>query len=49
MDISLWIALGAAVLVVGYLLVTYAFYYQSREADKHIDYSKMKKWKDDED
>ena len=48
MDMPLWIALGVGALVVGYLLVTYAFYYQSREKDKHIDYSKMKAWKDDE-
>jgi hypothetical protein len=48
MDIAVWIAIGVGVLVIGYLLVTYAFYYQSRELDKKIDYSKMKEWKDDE-
>ena len=40
------IALGAAAIVV-YLLVTLAFYLQSRELDKHIDYNKMKRWNDD--
>lgn len=50
MDTTLWIALGVAVtLVVGYLLVMRVFYRQSRELDKQVDYSKIKKWKDDED
>jgi len=50
MNTSLWIALGVAViLVVGYLLVMRIFYRQSRELDKQIDYSKIKKLKDDED
>jgi hypothetical protein len=35
--------------VVGYLLVMRIFYRQSRELDKQIDYSKIKKLKDDED
>jgi low affinity Fe/Cu permease len=50
MNTTLWIALGVAVLlVVGYLLVMRIFYRQSRELDKQIDYSKIKKMKDDED
>jgi len=50
MTSTLWIALGAAaILVVGYLLIMRVFYRQSRELDKQIDYGKIKKWKDDED
>ena len=43
------IAVGVAlVAVLGYLLVMRVFFRQSAELDKHIDYSKMKEWKDDE-
>lgn len=49
MDLPFWLVITVATLVVGYLLITYAFYFQSRELDKKIDYSKMKAWKDDED
>jgi hypothetical protein len=45
-----FISVGVALLaVVGYLLVMRVFYRESKELDKHIDYSKMKEWKDDED
>jgi low affinity Fe/Cu permease len=50
MNTTLWIALGVAILLVlGYLLVMRVFFRQSRDLDKQIDPSKMKKWKDDED
>lgn len=43
------IALGVAlVVVVLYVLVMRIFFRESRELDRHIDYSKMKEWKDDE-
>jgi hypothetical protein len=34
--------------VVGYLLVMRVFFRESKELDKHIDYDKMKAWKDEE-
>ena len=44
-----FIALGVAVVaVIGYLLVMRVFFRESAEADKHIDYAKMKKWKDED-
>jgi len=50
MNTTLWIALGVAViLVVGYVLVMRVFYRQGRDLDKQIDYTKIKKLKDDED
>ena len=39
----------ALVAVVGYVLVMRVFFRESKELDKHIDYSKMKKWEEDED
>ncbi len=43
------IALGVAlVVVVLYVLVMRIFFRESRELDRHIDYSKVKEWKDDE-
>ena len=39
----------ALVVVVGYVLVMRVFFRESKELDKKIDYTKMKKWKDDED
>lgn len=38
----------ALVVVVGYLLVMRVFFRESKEMDKHIDYSKMKEWKDED-
>ncbi|MEO5694004.1 MAG: hypothetical protein ABIQ72_12840 [Usitatibacter sp.] len=43
--ISVAVALLA---VVGYVLVMRVFFRDSKEADKHIDLSKMKEWKDDD-
>jgi len=44
------IAVGVAVIVVvGYVLVVRVFFKDSEQLDKKIDYSKMKKVKDDED
>jgi len=42
-------AVIAAVLVIGYLLVMRVFFRNSRELDQHVDLTKMKVWKDDED
>ena len=43
------IALGVAIAaVVIYVLVMRVFFKESKELDKHIDYSKMKKWKDED-
>jgi low affinity Fe/Cu permease len=50
MTSTLWIALGVAVVVVvGYLLVMRVFYRQGRELDQQIDYTKIKKLKDEDD
>ena len=50
MNSTLWTALGVAVIVVaGYLLVMRYFFRRSREIDKQIDFSKIRKLKDDED
>jgi hypothetical protein len=42
-------AVIAAILVIGYLLVMRVFFRNSRELDQHVDLTKMKVWKDDED
>ena len=45
-----WILAAVAVVaLLGYALVMGAFFKRSREADKHVDYSKIRPWKDDED
>ena len=45
-----WILLFVAVLVLlGYVVVMRAFFQRSRDADKQVDYSKIRPWKDDED
>jgi low affinity Fe/Cu permease len=50
MNTTLWIALGVAVtVVVVYVLVMRVFYRRGRGLDKQIDYTKIKKLKDDED
>ena len=47
---TLWIAVGVAVLaVVVYVLVMRVFYRRSRELEKEIDYTKIKKLKDEYD
>ena len=38
----------ALVAVIGYVLVMRVFFRESNELDKKIDFSKMKKWEDDE-
>jgi low affinity Fe/Cu permease len=44
-----FIAVGVAlVAVIGYVIVMRVFYRESTELDKHIDYSKMKEWKDED-
>lgn len=46
---TLWIVLSVvAVVVVIYLLTMRVFFRQSRDADKHIDMSKVREWKDDD-
>jgi len=48
MDPLVMFGVVAAILVVGYLLVMRVFFKDSKELDKKIDYSKMKKWKDED-
>lgn len=49
MTTTLWILLGVAALVVlGYVLAMRNLHRKSREIDKQIDYSKVRKWEDDE-
>ncbi len=49
MNNVMMIALGVGVIVVvGYVLVVRVFFKDSKELDKKIDYSKMKKVQDDE-
>jgi low affinity Fe/Cu permease len=38
----------AVVAVIGYALVMRIFYRESKELDRHIDYGKMKEWKDED-
>ena len=46
---TVWIFVAvAAVVILGYFVVMRVFFQESRELDKKIDYSKMKKWQDDE-
>jgi signal transduction histidine kinase len=49
LDTTLWIVLGigAAVMVI-YFVTMRVFFRQSRDADKKIDYSKVREWKDEE-
>ena len=50
MNHTLWIFVAvAAILIVGYFVTMRVFFKESKELDKKIDLSKMKKWKDDED
>jgi hypothetical protein len=46
--ILMFVAVAAA-LVLGYFLVMRVFFKESKELDQHIDLTKMKVWKDDED
>ena len=41
------LAVGALV-VLGYVLVMRVFFKESEELDKNIDYTKMKKWQDED-
>jgi len=41
------LAVGALV-VLGYVLVMRVFFKESRQLDKKIDFTKMKKWKDED-
>ena len=47
---TVWIFLAVAgLLAVFYFIVVRVFFKESKELDKKIDHSKMKKWEDDED
>jgi hypothetical protein len=47
---TLWILLaGAVIVVLSYLVVMRVFFQRSREADKQVDYTKIRPWKDEED
>ena len=43
-----WLVVGGVAIVVIYLLVMRVFFRESKEADKHIDYSKVREVKDDD-
>ena len=50
MGMGHWILLSVVVLgLLAYVVVMRAFFQRSREADKQVDYSKIRPWKDDED
>jgi hypothetical protein len=50
MSMTAWIFLAVAVFVVlAYFVVMRVFFQRSREADKQVDYTKIRPWKDDED
>jgi low affinity Fe/Cu permease len=45
-----WIAVAVAIVaVIGYVVVMRVFFRESKELDKQIDYSKMKKWEEEKD
>jgi len=49
MNAALWIVSSVAViLALGYLLAVRVLYRQSREVDKHIDFTKIRPLKDEE-
>jgi hypothetical protein len=49
MSVTTWIVLAsAAIVVAGYLLVMRVLYLQSREADSHVDLTKIKPLKSDD-
>jgi low affinity Fe/Cu permease len=43
-----WIVAIAVAVVIAYFVVMRVFFRQSKELDQKIDYSKMKKWKDED-
>ena len=50
MSLFPWIVLGVAVVaVVWYVLAMRVFYRRGRELDQQVDYTKIKKWVDDDD
>ena len=50
MSTTLWTFLAVAVFVVlAYFVVMRVFFQRGREADKQVDYTKIRPWKDDED
>ena len=48
-DTLMIFAAVAAVIVILYFVTMRVFFKESKELDKKVDLSKMKKWKDDED
>jgi hypothetical protein len=49
LDIDLWVVMAiVGAVIVLYLVTMRVFFRQSREADKNIDMSKVREWKDDE-
>jgi signal transduction histidine kinase len=49
LDTTLWIVVGlAAAVIVVYLVTMRVFFRQSRDADKKIDLSKVREWKDED-
>jgi uncharacterized membrane protein len=49
LDTTLWIVLAVvAVVIVIYLVTMRVFFKQSKDADKKIDMSKVREWKDED-
>ncbi len=49
MTTTLWIFLALAIfLVLGFALVMHNLFLRGREDEKHINYRKVRKWKDDD-
>jgi uncharacterized membrane protein len=49
LDTTLWIVLSVvAVVIVIYLVTMRVFFKQSKDADKKIDMSKVREWKDED-
>jgi signal transduction histidine kinase len=49
-DVDLWIVMGiVGAVVIVYLVTMRIFFRQSREADRNIDFTKVREWKDDDD
>ena len=50
LDLDLWTVMAiVGVVIVVYFVTMRVFFRQSREADRNIDMSKMREWKDDDD
>ncbi|MHB8353064.1 MAG: hypothetical protein ACYDCF_01320 [Burkholderiales bacterium] len=46
MSTAAWLGIGAAVILVLYVLIMRLFMRESRELEKHIDYRKIQPWQE---